>query len=40
MKREQTNSDMTIPAHIVQTLADLRARRDYLDQAIHVLATI
>lgn len=31
---------MTIPAHIAQTLADLRARREYLDQAIHVLSSI
>lgn len=29
-----------IPTHIAQTLVDLRARRDYLDQAIHVLSTI
>ena len=31
---------MTIPTHIAQTLTDLRLRRDYLDQAIHVLSSI
>lgn len=30
----------SIPPHIAQTLVDLRARRDYIDQAIHVLSSI